>query len=30
LIDQRFLLPEDGAIIIHAATQSPVFDSGPL
>jgi hypothetical protein len=29
LIDQRFLLPEDGAIIIYAATQSPVFDSGP-
>ena len=29
LIDQRFLLPEDGAIIIHAATQSSVFDRGP-
>ena len=25
----RFLLPEDGAIIIHAATQSSVFDRGP-
>ena len=29
LIDQRFLLPEDSAIIIHAATQSSAFDSGP-
>jgi hypothetical protein len=26
LIDQRFLLPEDGAIIIHAATQTSAFD----
>jgi hypothetical protein len=29
LIDQRFLLPDDGAIIIHAATQSSVFDDSP-
>ena len=28
-IDQKFLLPEDGAIIIHAAAQSSVFDRGP-
>jgi hypothetical protein len=27
LIEQRFLLPEDAAIIIHAATQSSAFDS---
>ena len=26
LIEQRFLLPEDGTIIIHAATQSSAFD----
>ena len=26
LIEQRFLLPEDGGIIIHAATQSSAFD----
>jgi hypothetical protein len=26
LIEQRFLLPEDGAIIIHTAAQSPAFD----
>jgi Alpha/beta hydrolase domain len=26
LIEQRFLLPEDGVVIIHAATQSPAFE----
>jgi Alpha/beta hydrolase domain len=26
LVEKRFLLPEDGAIILHAATQSPAFD----
>jgi hypothetical protein len=26
LIEQRFLLPEDGTIIIHAATQTSAFD----
>jgi hypothetical protein len=28
LIDQKFLLPDDGAVIIHAATQASVFDGG--
>jgi alpha/beta hydrolase family protein len=26
MIEQRFLLPEDGVVIIQAATQSPAFD----